>query len=29
MMPLIELKGLEKSIASKAGATWVLRQIDL
>ena len=29
MMPLIELKGLEKSIASKAGAIWILRQIDL
>jgi len=29
MKPLIELHGLEKSIASKAGATWVLRQIDL
>ncbi len=27
--PLIELKGLEKTIASKAGATWILRQIDL
>jgi ABC-type lipoprotein export system ATPase subunit len=27
--PLIELKGLEKTIASKAGTTWILRQIDL